>query len=88
MQWPSTTQGTAETGECLGLGKKCEKGRTAGIADQGAEKTGKEIAMNCWNSLLQEITRTNTAGSTEHPTQWRPGPGLDASRLNNVHVKT
>lgn len=84
MQWPSTTQGIAETGESnslLAWGKNVKKGRTAGITDQGAEETGKEIAVNWWNSLLQEIIRTNAAGSTEHQTRWRPGPGLDLSPL-------
>lgn len=80
IQWPFTTKGTAGTGESnslLAWQKKVKKGRAAGITDQGAEETGKETAMNCWNSLLQEITRTNTAGSTEHQTWWKPGPGRD-----------
>lgn len=58
--------------------------------DQGAAETGKEIAMNCWNSLLQEITRTNTAGSTEHPNMMEAWPWSwpVTSRLKHIHVKT
>jgi len=38
--------------QSLGFGKNVKKGRSADIRDQGAEETGKEIATNCWNSLL------------------------------------
>lgn len=39
-----------------------------------------------WDSLLQEITRPYSAGSPEHETWWRPGPGLDL--LPRCVVKT
>lgn len=45
---------TAKRGMCnhLFVWEKIKKGRTAGITDQDAEDTGKETAMNFWNSLL------------------------------------
>lgn len=34
------------------VGEKIKKGKNIGITDQDAEDTGKEIAVNFWNSLL------------------------------------
>lgn len=42
---------------------------------QCAEETRRETAINCWDPLLQEISRTNSAGS-EHQTWQRPDPEL------------
>lgn len=56
MQWPSTTQGIAETSESnslLAWGKNVKKGRAPGITEQGAEETGNS------NELLELTAARN-----------------------------
>lgn len=91
MQWPSTTQGIAETGESnslLAWGKNVKKGRAPGITEQGAEETGNS------NELLELTAARNN--QDKHCWVNRASNMMEAwpwswpvtCRLKYMHVKT